>query len=48
LQSRVTLLLLMVIAVPLVIAVFKSLLKHQVPWAAITAGSEAMKPVQLS
>src|SRR5207237_820187 len=47
LQSMVTLLVPMVMAMPVVTAVVRSCLKHQVPWVLMTVGSEVMKPVQV-
>ena len=48
LQSIVTLLASTRIASPVVMAVERSLLRHQTPWVSMTAGSEVMVPAQLS
>jgi hypothetical protein len=44
----VTLLVAMVIALPLAMAVLRSLRRHHVPWVEMVAGIESMNPVQLS
>lgn len=48
LQSMVTLFAAIVMALPLVMAVDRSLRSHHTPWVLIVAGIESMKPVQLS
>src|SRR5690606_5467815 len=47
LQSIVTLLVAMVMALPLLIAVDRLLRRHHVPWLSMVAGSESMNPAQV-
>jgi hypothetical protein len=48
LQSMVTLLVLTEIALPDWMDVDRSLRSHHTPWVVMVAGTESMKPVQLS